>query len=712
MTDNLIKLTKSPGTWAVGMGAIIILPFLGGAGLWDPWETHYAEVARRMVADGDWLTPRWRQELFFSKPIFIFWMMASSFKIFGISAWAARIPFALIGILGIFLTYRFVARLTDYKRGLWAAGVLITSPFYFLISRQAITDIVFCVFLLGTLGCFILVALEDQPKKRDILGIYIFAALAALAKTPVGLAIPGTIILAYLLFSGNLSVLKKVKPHWGIPVFLAIAAPWYLTMTIMYKAQYFNEFFIDHNIQRAFAGVHGDRSTFEYFVKQLAYGFFPWVGIVPLAFGRTAISLKEDHFRSKEPSAKINIKNHLTLFLILWFCVAFTTFTLMVTKFHHYIFPALPPLAILCGLVLAEQQEKLGWWILAPIGAAVLAMIANDVVSSETHLSHLYDYKYDRPLPAEHYPRFFIFVISVIFGAILFAMRWIKNHRLAVSGLAVLASIFTIQLAWFYQNQQGHAMSQQDLFDTYQRLAKPGDKLYQYQMNWRGEVFYSNDTIIKLSNQSAVQKVLKNDNRVFIISVAESFSAIDHASRKATGKHLHILPGSNIRYTLSSNQLEPGIEDLSPIPENIFKSIPKISHPVKAEFEEGVTFLGYDVKPENPATGGEFEISFYFRAEKQIKKDWQVFVHIDANERKTQRIHGDHYPVKGIFKTNRWFAGDIIKDTITLRVPRGFPPTEYTVYLGFYIDDRRMKVKSGSPQDGKNRVQAGTLKIR
>ena len=114
--------------------------------------------------------------------VLIFWMMASSFEVFGISALAARIPFAVVGILGVYLAYRFVSRLTDSRKGLWAAFVMSTSPFYFFIARQAITDIVFCVFMLGALGCFLLVVLEEKPRWRDILGIYIFAGLAALGQ--------------------------------------------------------------------------------------------------------------------------------------------------------------------------------------------------------------------------------------------------------------------------------------------------------------------------------------------------------------------------------------------------------------------------------------------------------------------------------------------------------------------------------------------------
>jgi 4-amino-4-deoxy-L-arabinose transferase-like glycosyltransferase len=707
--ERALRLLKSPGTWAVFMGAAVILPFLGSAGLWDPWETHYAEVARRMVVDGDWITPRWRNELFFSKPVLIFWMMASSFSVFGISALAARIPFAIVGILGVYLAYRTVSRLTDSKKGLWAAFVMATSPFYFFIARQAITDIVFCVFMLGALGCFLLVALEEKPRLRDVLGIYIFAGLAALGKTPVGLAIPFLVVLGYLFLSGDWRVLKKLKLHIGIPVFFVIAAPWYIGVLILHGKKFFNEFFLHHNIQRAFTGVHGDRATFEYFIKQMGYGFFPWVALIPVAFGRITARLRggADKLSLGEPGpATAGIR--LDLFLLVWFAVTFATFSLIVTKFHHYVFPALPPLALLVGLALAER-DAVGWRFIAPLGVLLLAMVANDIVSSPAHISNLCTYAYDRQMPEEDYPRGILLGIAAAVGAVLIASHFVKRMRLAVWALAGIVAFSTIVLAWVYIPRLGDTLSQEGLFRTYERVKKPGDKLYQYQMNWRGEVFYSADTIIKLSSESSVRNVLKQDARIFIVSVSDGFAAVDRIARLATGKHLHVLPGSNERYTLASNRIDEGMQDFNPLAQNIFKEPPPISHPVRAEFEEGVAFLGYDVNPEKPGIGGSFELTLYFEALKTINRNWQVFVHVDGHGHEFHRLNGDHYPLKGLFPTNRWLQGDIIRDTVKLSVPIEFSAERYTIYLGLFIGNRRMKVLPGFPQDGQNRVRAGTL---
>jgi 4-amino-4-deoxy-L-arabinose transferase-like glycosyltransferase len=709
LKERLIRLLKSPGTWAVFMGAAVILPFLGSAGLWDPWETHYAEVARRMVVDGDWITPRWRNELFFSKPVLIFWMMASSFSIFGISALAARLPFAIVGILGVYLAYRFVSRLTDSKKGLWAALVMATSPFYFFIARQAITDIVFCVFLLGALGCFLLVALQERPLLRDVLGIYIFAGLAALGKTPVGLAIPFLVVLGYLLLSGDWRVLKRIKLHIGIPVFFLIAAPWYVSVLILHGKKFFNEFFLHHNIQRAFTGVHGDRATFEYFIKQMGYGFFPWVAVIPVAFGRIARRLHAGQAQlsaGKPGPATAGIR--LDLFLLVWFTVTFATFTLIVTKFHHYVFPALPPLALLAGLSLAERDAG-GWRFLAPLGVLLLAIVANDIVSSPAHISNLCTDAYDRQLPEEDYPRWLLLGIAAAVGAVMIAAHFLKRLRLATWALAGIVAVGTITLSWAYIPRLGRTLSQEGLFETYEKVKRPGDKLYQYQMNWRGEVFYSADTIVKLSSESSVRNVLKQDNRVFIVSVSDGFAAVDRIARLVTGKHLHVLPGSNERYTLSSNRIDAGMQDFNPLAENIFKQAPPISHPVRAEFDEGVAFLGYDLKPEKPNIGGSFELTLYFEALRSVSRNWQVFVHIDGHGHEFHRLNGDHYPLKGLFPTNRWLKGDIIRDTIKLDVPIEFTAERYTIYLGLYIGNRRMKVLPGFPQDGQNRVRAGVL---
>src|SRR4051794_16771902 len=83
-------MTASPqrpfSTFELWVVTIVCLAFLA-PGIWsyplvDPWETQYAEVARRMLRDHDWAHLDWQHEGFRSKPVLMFWMIAASMKVF------------------------------------------------------------------------------------------------------------------------------------------------------------------------------------------------------------------------------------------------------------------------------------------------------------------------------------------------------------------------------------------------------------------------------------------------------------------------------------------------------------------------------------------------------------------------------------------------------------------------------------------------------
>ena len=81
--DEPPRLT--PAMIVLALGAILLLPDLG-FGLWDPWETHYGEVAREIIARDDWISLWWQDEWFWSKPILLFWMSAVAMGVLGVRA--------------------------------------------------------------------------------------------------------------------------------------------------------------------------------------------------------------------------------------------------------------------------------------------------------------------------------------------------------------------------------------------------------------------------------------------------------------------------------------------------------------------------------------------------------------------------------------------------------------------------------------------------
>ena len=122
----------------------------------DPVESNYALTALEMVRSGNWISPQIYGTYWYDKPIFYYWELLLSFKLFGVTSFAARLGSALFGLLGIELSYFFVKRLYSAKRAMGASLLLLTSAEYFYIGKAIITDMTLFVFLEMTLMAFYL----------------------------------------------------------------------------------------------------------------------------------------------------------------------------------------------------------------------------------------------------------------------------------------------------------------------------------------------------------------------------------------------------------------------------------------------------------------------------------------------------------------------------------------------------------------------------
>ena len=177
------------------IGAFFFLYLLncGSFGLWDPWETHYGEVARNMLESYDWVNPWWGYKTkigseavagkwFYSKPIYIFWATVSFTKLIGMSDWAFRLPIALLGATMVATVFLVVERVADRRHAVIAAAVTGLSPFVYMVSRQAQTDLPFVATM--TIGmCLVALALfgkrqqlSDGAFVRWLIGFLLFVA--------------------------------------------------------------------------------------------------------------------------------------------------------------------------------------------------------------------------------------------------------------------------------------------------------------------------------------------------------------------------------------------------------------------------------------------------------------------------------------------------------------------------------------------------------
>ena len=228
------------------------LPFVG------PDEPRYAQVAREMLLRHDLVTPTLGGHTWFEKPALLYWMMIASFKLFGVSEWAARLPAAVSGLLTIAAVYcigRRIERDDEKLRGygFWSTLASATTLGIVVFSRAASFDIILTMTTTWALTFYILQELEENPKLRRwfLVGFYTFVGFSLLAKGLIGIVIPIGVAALYYLFRRKLPERHVfLSLFWGIPLALLVAATWYAPVISRHGWLFVDQFFIQHHFAR------------------------------------------------------------------------------------------------------------------------------------------------------------------------------------------------------------------------------------------------------------------------------------------------------------------------------------------------------------------------------------------------------------------------------------------------------------------------------
>lgn len=227
-------LLERHGFWVVAVTTLLYLPMLGSFSLSDPWETHYGEVAREMLARNDWISLWWAQDgWFWSKPVLDFWMQALSFSALGVGwapdqmligaahgrfpqpEWAARMPVFLLTVLAAYFLYKGVARVWGRRVGLLGGVVLATMPYWYLISHQTMTDMPYVAPLTAAMGLLLFGLFTDPEEKVRVYEIRLgsrtlrVSAYHLLFAAVLLLALPQVLYLA----TRNLTLQIEATPH-------------------------------------------------------------------------------------------------------------------------------------------------------------------------------------------------------------------------------------------------------------------------------------------------------------------------------------------------------------------------------------------------------------------------------------------------------------------------------------------------------------------
>ena len=350
------------------IATVLLLPGLGSIGILDPSEGYYAESAREMVESGDFVTPHLNYEPFYEKPILTDWLTAASYKVFGVSEWAARFPSALAAIVLAVSTYWFCRHFLRRRAALLAALVLLSTPLFLIIGHLSLTDMPFCVLM--SLALFSFACVLHQAGGSRLLA-YTATGLAILAKGPLGAVLPASITLAHAAarsrsLDGALKAMGRLKVWSGLLIVALIAAPWYITVSLATHGAFAREFFLTQNLGRMAGTTHTHHNTqLWFYLPYFLGGCLPWsLLLVPMStLWRRLWSRR--HCPTRRAA--------LLTYSAVWLTLMLAFFSLVPTKLPTYILPAVPALAAICGVYLDTViRARRQLWI--PTKAILLTM--------------------------------------------------------------------------------------------------------------------------------------------------------------------------------------------------------------------------------------------------------------------------------------------------------------------------------------------------
>lgn len=735
----------------VGLGVLagalaVLVPFCGSYGLWDPWETHYGEAARQIIVRGDWWTLYWEDDYFFSKPILLFWMMAASFKLLGVTELAARLPVVLSAVAGIWAVYWGVRAVTGSRRtGALAAACVTSIPLYAFIARQCITDMPFVASL--TIAMMALARYEFSPpppggRPRHLYLFYAACGLATLAKGPLGLLLPGAVVLSYLVLSGNWSFLKRARIPTGALVFLGVTAPWYVTMVAMHGRRFINEFIVYNNVQRATGvGVHGAHLDWLYYVRAavegnpetggpvLQAGTFPWLALFPAAaitylvahFGRVA--RRGTGQRGEAAADEGRGPLHLALLLLCWAVVSFVVFSSIPTKFHHYLLPLAPPVAMLAALWLADAAAGRIQRLVAGAGlvvaAGIVVWVARLLADDPSQVLNLFIYEYGRAdLRRFEVGDVYLYAGSAIALALVaaaFLQRWLFQLGSVAAGVAVGLTMFGLDS---YMMDASDCVSQADAFRRYEAERRPGDRLINWHMNHRGEVFYGRSEAVKAVSDTHLRWLLSRADRSFIVARRGLFSSLSSALRRLTGQEPNILNPEtcNTRMVLYDG---PPVRPprFEPPPGALVDRVPESAvRPEGVRIGPDVELAGYELEWLGAGEDLVADVTLYLRCLRDTDEWWKVFIHGESAALPGRRAISDHTAVGDAYPSVAWRPGDVVVDRTRIRVGWILEALggegEITVNVGLFHDETRAWVTPEGAGDGENRVVVGRYSSR
>jgi 4-amino-4-deoxy-L-arabinose transferase-like glycosyltransferase len=470
--------------------------------IWDIDEGKHAATSKDMVLSGDWITPTFNGQPFYDKPILHNWLAAFALLIFGFTEFAARLPSAFLGSGCVIVTYLLGKRMYNPMIGFLGAVILATSVEFIVLSRTIVHDISLVFFVTLALYLFYLSYKDYRHKKRNLLLFYAALGFAVLSKGPVGLALPVMIIGVYLIAERNLIFIKQMQIGWGLLIFLAVASPWYILISLK-NPDYAGYFFIEQNLGSFLSSDPRHPGPFYYYIPVLFGGFFPWSCFLPLAL----LYAVRRRFQTVPQG---------TALLGIWMGVFFIFFSMASTKLGTYILPLFPAASLLVAVLWHEflnassPQIRKGFMLsLLPV---VLVFVAALIY---LWVYPLVEVEYESGVKLGQINSLAVWLVFCMVLSFIFLLIK-KTKALFTSLVAMVVSTILIFLILIVPSINPYRSTKQ-LAGKLDRLIPADEDLVFYRRIKESALFYTHRKARVLMNPEELKDYLASDKKVYCI---------------------------------------------------------------------------------------------------------------------------------------------------------------------------------------------------
>ncbi len=340
--EKLISNEKFRIGFLIVFAATVFFTKLGLNGMANFDDCFYAEKAKEILQNHDGWILTFNHRPAFENPPFFMWLIALSFKVFGISGFAAKFPSAFMGLLSVLLVYVMGRKLFNPWSGFWAAFILCTTYPFFKYGRHAMMDVTLTFFVLVSFY-FLLLALRKNSWFFLLWGFSI--GCAVLIKSVLGF-FPLVISACFVVGTGSLKKLSNLPFVLGCLICVAWGGSWYGLEYSRFGTEFLSAHFGWLIFQRGFTlEPQPWTKHLSYFLDLLTY-YWPWL---PLAVLGYAWAVRKKFW-----------KDETLLLLVLWPAIYIAVMSAMNARILWYIMPIFPALALLSGHFLDQHQTEKG----------------------------------------------------------------------------------------------------------------------------------------------------------------------------------------------------------------------------------------------------------------------------------------------------------------------------------------------------------------